>query len=322
MHQPIRRRALLAALAAPAPAWAQAEPWPQRPVRIIVPFTPGGSNDAVARPLCEQLHARFGQPFIVENRPGAGSAVGVGLLAQSPPDGYTLLVTTSSIAAIGPVQGTGFDPAAELEAVALLAQSPLVVLTRPELPDQFHRCPGPGRPRAAGPAALRQLRPRQHDAYRLGVVQPAVRDAAAARALSRHRPGVDGSGRRAGRRDVHHHRQRRRPDQGRAAADHRLYRGGQAGRDAGRPDRPCRAESTTKAASGGACLPRAACRPPLRQILNAATNAALADPGFARYLAGEGATPAPLPPEAFTDFLRAEVAAMRAVAAAARIRAD
>ncbi|MFC7693038.1 Bug family tripartite tricarboxylate transporter substrate binding protein [Paeniroseomonas aquatica] len=110
------------------------EPWPLRPVRIIVPFTPGGSNDAVARPLCEQLHARFGQPFIVENRPGAGSAVGVGLLAQSPPDGYTLLVTTSSIAAIGPVQGTGFDPAVELEAVALLAQSPLVVLTRPDSP--------------------------------------------------------------------------------------------------------------------------------------------------------------------------------------------
>jgi tripartite-type tricarboxylate transporter receptor subunit TctC len=137
MRNSIPRR-LLPAVAAAGLATrrsnAQTAGWPARPVRIIVPFTPGGSNDAMARPLAERLHARFGQPFVIENRPGAGSAVGVGVLAQSPPDGHTLLVTTSSIAAIGAVQGTGFDPAAELDAVALLARAPLVALTPPASP--------------------------------------------------------------------------------------------------------------------------------------------------------------------------------------------
>ena len=118
----------------PRTALAQPESWPTRPVRIVVPFTPGGSNDAMARPLSERLSARFGQPFVIENRPGAGSAVGVTMVAQSPPDGYTLLVTTSSVAAIGAVQGTGFDPTAELDTVAFLAKAPLVILVRPDSP--------------------------------------------------------------------------------------------------------------------------------------------------------------------------------------------
>src|SRR3954451_2537333 len=110
MPERLVRRALLAAAGATClarGAIAQTEGWPARPVRIVVPFTPGGSNDAIARPLAERLQARFGQPFLVENRPGAGSAVGVVAVAQSATDGHTLLMTTSSIAAIGPVQGTG-----------------------------------------------------------------------------------------------------------------------------------------------------------------------------------------------------------------------
>ncbi|MBX9702400.1 MAG: tripartite tricarboxylate transporter substrate binding protein, partial [Acetobacteraceae bacterium] len=132
------RRAILAipgALGVPRGAAAQAEPaWPTRPVRIVVPFTPGGSNDAMARPLAERLQPRFGQPFVIENRPGAGSAVGVTMVAQSAPDAQTLLVTTSSVAAIAAVQGTNFDAAAELDTVALLAKSPLVILVRPDSP--------------------------------------------------------------------------------------------------------------------------------------------------------------------------------------------
>jgi tripartite-type tricarboxylate transporter receptor subunit TctC len=85
------RRALLAAplLAAPGLARAQAE-WPVRPVRIIVPWPPGGSTDVLARLLAERMQAILGQPFIVENRPGAGGNIGADAIAKSAPDGYTM----------------------------------------------------------------------------------------------------------------------------------------------------------------------------------------------------------------------------------------
>src|SRR5215217_346332 len=82
-----RRPLLAAALAAPA-ARARSQPataWPSRPVRLVVPFPPGGSNDVVARPLAERLQARTGQPFVVENRAGAGGAIGAAQVAQAAP---------------------------------------------------------------------------------------------------------------------------------------------------------------------------------------------------------------------------------------------
>jgi tripartite-type tricarboxylate transporter receptor subunit TctC len=88
----IARRTLLGAgLAAPlaAPALAQA-PWPNRPVRVIVPWPPGGSTDVLARLLAEALQTKLGQPFVVENRPGAGGNIGADALAKSTPDGYTM----------------------------------------------------------------------------------------------------------------------------------------------------------------------------------------------------------------------------------------
>ncbi|QYU68364.1 hypothetical protein J4558_26760 [Leptolyngbya sp. 15MV] len=94
----IARRSLVAgALALPAVARAQA--WPSRPVRIVVPFGLGGSADVAARFLSEPLQAAFGQPFVVENRPGAGAVIGTDLVAKSPPDGQTLLLMSSSLAA-------------------------------------------------------------------------------------------------------------------------------------------------------------------------------------------------------------------------------
>ncbi|MCA3418676.1 MAG: tripartite tricarboxylate transporter substrate binding protein, partial [Roseomonas sp.] len=99
MTPTLPRRALLLAATAPlaAPALAQAS-WPARPVRIVVPFPPGGSNDVVARPLAERLQARLGQPVVIENRAGAGGAIGATAVAQAPADGYTLMVSSSSFA--------------------------------------------------------------------------------------------------------------------------------------------------------------------------------------------------------------------------------
>jgi tripartite-type tricarboxylate transporter receptor subunit TctC len=95
----IRRRVVLAAgLALPAllPAGARAQAWPARPVRIVVPFGLGGSADVAARFLAEPLQAALGQPFVVENRPGAGAVIGTDLVAKSQPDGYTLLLMSNT----------------------------------------------------------------------------------------------------------------------------------------------------------------------------------------------------------------------------------
>jgi tripartite-type tricarboxylate transporter receptor subunit TctC len=93
----MKRRTLIAAgLALPAAARAQAPAWPQRPVRIIVPFGLGGSADVAARFLAEPLQGALGQPFVIENRPGAGAVIGTDVVAKSAPDGYTLLLMSNT----------------------------------------------------------------------------------------------------------------------------------------------------------------------------------------------------------------------------------
>jgi tripartite-type tricarboxylate transporter receptor subunit TctC len=119
-----RRRALLAGLPAAiaAPALAQA-PWPNRPIRLIIPFAPGGSTDALARMLLDHLVARFGQPIIIENRPGAGATLGTGLGAEAAPDGHTMLLTVVSAFAVGATLYQGrinWDPLRSFAHVAMI----------------------------------------------------------------------------------------------------------------------------------------------------------------------------------------------------------
>ena len=128
----MQRRAALAFLA--APALAQASWRPDRPIRIVVPFPPGGSNDVIARPLAEKLSPRLGQPVIVENRPGAGGAIGAAQVAQLPADGHTLMVTSSSFAASAVIQRTPYDAQTSFDPVALLARAPFLVLTALDFP--------------------------------------------------------------------------------------------------------------------------------------------------------------------------------------------
>src|SRR5689334_6352174 len=77
-------------------AQAQAPAWPAKPIRVIVPFTPGSGTDIMARTVSEGLAKRLGQPMVVENRPGAGGTIGEAIVAKAEPDGYTLLVHSSS----------------------------------------------------------------------------------------------------------------------------------------------------------------------------------------------------------------------------------
>ena len=144
MTPTLRRRALLLAATTPlaAPALAQA-PWPARPVRIVVPFPPGGSNDVVARPLAERLQARLGQPVVIENRAGAGGAIGATAVAQSAPDGYTLMVSSSSFATTSITQRVPWGVLENFTPVALLARSPFIVLVHPDFPARdAPPCPG------------------------------------------------------------------------------------------------------------------------------------------------------------------------------------
>jgi tripartite-type tricarboxylate transporter receptor subunit TctC len=105
MREPMFRLLLAAAAAllflAAAPAAAQA-PYPSKPLRFIVPFPPGGATDIITRVIGQKLSEQVGQPVVVENRPGAGGAIGSELVARAAPDGYTLLMATTSTHSIGP----------------------------------------------------------------------------------------------------------------------------------------------------------------------------------------------------------------------------
>src|SRR5215475_15409759 len=94
----MRRRSLLAAGLAFAPRGVVADSWPDRPIRIIVPYAPGGSTDTGARALGERLEKILGQPIVVENKAGGGTIIGTDTVAKAKPDGYTLLLATGALA--------------------------------------------------------------------------------------------------------------------------------------------------------------------------------------------------------------------------------
>ena len=115
---------------------AAAQAYPNKPVKIVVGFPPGGTNDILARLVAEKLQMKFGQTFIVENKPGAASSIGNHYVAESKPDGYTLLVSSSGGLTTNPVlmKNLSYDPEKDFEPVALLASFPLVVTVSASLP--------------------------------------------------------------------------------------------------------------------------------------------------------------------------------------------
>ncbi len=113
-----------------------AEDYPARPVTIVVPFTPGGGTDVLARLLGQRLEQRLHQPFVVENKPGAGTNIGANAVAKSAPDGYTLLMATVAPLAINVslYKSLPFDPAADFVPLAPVAVSPFLLVVNPSLP--------------------------------------------------------------------------------------------------------------------------------------------------------------------------------------------
>lgn len=124
----------LAAIAAVQGAIAQ--PYPSKPVKLIVGFAPGGGTDYVGRAIAQRLSAALGQPFVVENRPGASSMVANEMVAKSQPDGYTLLVAAAGAMTIAPNinQNVPFDTFRDFEPIALIVTSPFVLAVNPSVP--------------------------------------------------------------------------------------------------------------------------------------------------------------------------------------------
>ena len=113
--------ATLAACVTAGGAFAQSD-YPSKPIRLIIPFAAGGSTDVIARLLSEKLTEAVGKPLVIENRPGAGSTVGVDVVAKAAPDGYTIAITANSAIAPGPLMRTSmpYDPIADLAHIALI----------------------------------------------------------------------------------------------------------------------------------------------------------------------------------------------------------
>jgi tripartite-type tricarboxylate transporter receptor subunit TctC len=137
---PSRRRLAFAAaglaLHAALPSAARAEDWPSRPLRIVVPFAPGGASDAIARILAEQLPKRLGQPVVIENKPGGSTIIGVDTVVKAPPDGYTLLLAGVGSFSVLPAlrKKLPFDIARDLAPLALVNYTPNILVTAAHMP--------------------------------------------------------------------------------------------------------------------------------------------------------------------------------------------
>ena len=117
------------------PATGSGQSYPGKPIRLIVPFAPGGGNDLLARIVSQKFQESWGQPVVVENKPGAGGNIGADFVAKSAPDGYTLLLGTNTLT-MNPsiVRQMPFDTEQDFAPVAMLANTPFMVLVNPKLP--------------------------------------------------------------------------------------------------------------------------------------------------------------------------------------------
>jgi tripartite-type tricarboxylate transporter receptor subunit TctC len=127
------KRSLFAVLALAASFAVHAQSWPTKPVRLVVPYPPGGSTDVTARTLAERVSGALGQPVLVENRAGAGGNIGIESVARADADGYTVLVAPDFIASAPHVYKLNYDPMTQLVPVIQLTSQPVVLAVHPSL---------------------------------------------------------------------------------------------------------------------------------------------------------------------------------------------
>jgi len=129
-------RAVLLTAALLGTAQAQTSSYPSRPTRIVVGFVAGGPSDLVARIVAQGLSERMGQPFVVENRPGATGTIGADLVAKAPPDGYSLYLASQTTHAVAPalLPRVGYDPLKDFVTIVRVAHNPLLMVVHPSMP--------------------------------------------------------------------------------------------------------------------------------------------------------------------------------------------
>src|SRR5262245_35041160 len=126
---------LIMVLAVAAADFGRAQPWPQRPIKIIVPFAPGGNTDGIARMIAQPLNETFGEPVVVENRPGAAGAIATEAVARSPADGHTLLMATPTQFSLLPNTGkASYDPVKDFAPISVIGTNPYVLAIHPSIP--------------------------------------------------------------------------------------------------------------------------------------------------------------------------------------------
>ena len=129
-------RKLLAGLLLMAAASVHAQDWPARPVRVIVPYPPGGGHDFASRVVAQALADALKQPFVVENRSGASGTIGTDFVAKSAPDGYTFVVASPAEIVVGPSAGlkVPYDWQKDLAPVTAIGETPLAIVVHPSVP--------------------------------------------------------------------------------------------------------------------------------------------------------------------------------------------
>jgi tripartite-type tricarboxylate transporter receptor subunit TctC len=127
--------AALAALCAPCAVLAQPA-YPSKPVRLIVPYPPGGGNDTISRLLAARISPEFGQPMVVDNRPGAGTTIGTALAARAAPDGHTIVMSSPASHSMAPqlFAAPGYDPVKDFQAITLIGTTPAMMVVSSSLP--------------------------------------------------------------------------------------------------------------------------------------------------------------------------------------------
>jgi tripartite-type tricarboxylate transporter receptor subunit TctC len=317
----LRRRALFALPLLARPAIARAQAWPARPIRIVVPFPPGGTTDVIARLVSQRLGTVLGQSVVIENRAGAGGTVGSDAVAKSPPDGYMLVVSNIASHGVGPsvYRTMPYDSVRDFTHIALMAEVPSVLCVNAASPIRSF----------ADFVAAAKARPGT-----ITVASPGNGTSSHAKQeILKRSAGID---------TIHV------PYRGSGPMMNDLMAGAvdaiittlvEAGRNErfrllavtaprrveGWPDVPTFPElghpdlvaSTWFGLSGPAGLPE-----PIVARLNAEVLAALASPEIAPRLVETGATPRRMSAAEYTAFVVAEVARWRAVAQAANMRAE
>lgn len=111
------------------------EKYPEKPIKLIIPFPPGGSNDVLARVISQGLSSKWGQPVVTENKPGAAGNIGAELVARAAPDGYTLLIAANNVMSVNPAMyRLSFDPKKDFAPITLLGTVPIVLVVNPTVP--------------------------------------------------------------------------------------------------------------------------------------------------------------------------------------------